>query len=376
MVIMKALLSNTKFNCILIFLLIFSTKFFPLQSNPSYITKSSDYYIVKKGDNITKISRKKHISIKKIRLFNNLKSDKIYLGQKIYLTPKRINENSYVTQREIPKNKFYIVKKHDTLYRISKMFGISVMDLVEFNNLASFDIKVNQKLLLTKKKNNDSEKLEQSNIKPKTTKPKTIKSKTKVNNKTKYYFVKKGDNLYRIAKRHSMSLDELKKLNNLKNNNISVGQKLTVSNYSSFKYKKNKSVSNDIPISENTKIGIPIMGKVISKFGLRNGRPHKGIDIAAPLGSPIKAVLDGKVVFSGIQRGYGNVIVLEHKNSIMTVYAHNESNLVRLGDQVKKGQPIATLGQSGNAYGPHLHFEYRIKGRAIDPLTVLKGLSD
>ncbi len=364
---MKTLLSNTKFNCILIFFLIFSTKFFPLQSNPSYITKSSDYYIVKKGDNLTKISKKCHIPVKKIRLYNNLKQDKIYQGQKIYLIPKKVTENSFVTQRKIPKSNFYIVKKHDTLYRISKMFGIPVMDLVEYNNLASFDIKVNQKIFLSSKN-------KIKNVK--TTEVKKIKNSSKNSKKIKHYVVKKGDNLYRIAKNHEMSLDELKKINNLKNNNISVGQKLLVSNYSSFKYKNksSKTPDNTIKVVKNDDIVIPVMGKVISKFGLRNGRPHKGIDIASPLGTPIKAVLDGKVVFAGIQKGYGNVIVLEHRNSIMTVYAHNETNLVRLGDVVKKGQPIATLGQSGNAYGPHLHFEYRIKGKAIDPLTVIKGL--
>ncbi len=365
---MKTLLSNTKFSCILIFFLIFSTKFFPLQSNPSYITKSSDYYIVKKGDTLTGISKKCKISIRKIRLYNNLKNDKIYKGQKIYLIPKKINEKSYVTKREIPKSKIYIVKKHDTLYRIAKMFGLTVMDLVEYNNLSSFDIKVNQKILLSKR--NIPEK---KYSKPKTTKQKNKKSPSVNSKNKKIYIVKKGDNLYRIAKKHSMSLDELKKINNLNNNNISVGQKLIVSNFKTFKYTQNKT-ETAFTIPKNDEVGIPIKGKVISKFGLRNGRPHKGIDIAAPLGSPIKAVLDGKVVFAGIQRGYGNVIVLEHKNGIMTVYAHNESNLVRLGDIVTKGQPIATLGQSGNAYGPHLHFEYRIKGKAIDPLTVIKGL--
>jgi len=357
---MKTLLSNTKFNPIIFFFLIFCTNFYPLQSNPSYITKSSDYYIVKKGDNISKISKKYNVSIKKIRLFNNLKNDKIFLGQKIYLVPRKINEKSFVTRRNIPHTNYYIVKKHDTLYRISKMFGITVMDLVEMNNLSSFDIKINQKIYLKK----NIKKTTQSSITKK-------KPKQKIDG-NKFYTVKKGDTLYGIAKKYSINLDELKKINNLNNNNISIGQKLKISKFSSFRYNKFPD-DNNISIPKNNEIVLPIKGKIISKFGLRNGRPHKGIDISAPLGSPIKAVLDGKVVFAGIQRGYGNVIVLEHKNSVMTVYAHNESNLVRLGDKVTKGQPIATLGQSGNAFGPHLHFEYRIKGKAIDPLTVLKG---
>ena len=92
------------------------------------------------------------------------------------------------------------------------------------------------------------------------------------------------------------------------------------------------------------------------------------------MGTAIHAVQRGTVVFSGRQRGYGNVIILEHDDYVMTVYAHNESNLVRLGDTVDKGQPIATLGNSGTSTGPHLHFEYRVQGKAIDPVQVLTCL--
>jgi murein DD-endopeptidase MepM/ murein hydrolase activator NlpD len=68
------------------------------------------------------------------------------------------------------------------------------------------------------------------------------------------------------------------------------------------------------------------------------------------------------------------VVILEHDDYVMTVYAHNETNLVRLGEIVKQGQPIATLGNTGSTDGPHLHFEYRVQGKAIDPRQVLPGL--
>ena len=101
---------------------------------------------------------------------------------------------------------------------------------------------------------------------------------------------------------------------------------------------------------------------------------HKGIDIAASIGEPVYAVLNGTVAFAGTQRGYGNVIILEHKGYVMTIYAHNETNLVRLGEKVKQGQPIATIGETGTTSGPHLHFEYRVKGKAINPRDVLPNL--
>ncbi|MCK5345773.1 MAG: M23 family metallopeptidase, partial [Candidatus Heimdallarchaeota archaeon] len=137
------------------------------------------------------------------------------------------------------------------------------------------------------------------------------------------------------------------------------------------KKKPKKTIISKLP---KLKLFLPVNGTVTSEFGLRNGRPHKGIDIATDTGEPIHAALEGKVVFAGTQRGYGNVIILEHSNFVMTVYAHNEANLVRLGDEVMKGQPIATVGQTGTASGPHLHFEYRLKGKAINPRDVLPKL--
>ena len=116
---------------------------------------------------------------------------------------------------------------------------------------------------------------------------------------------------------------------------------------------------------------MPVDGKVWSEYGLRNGRPHKGIDIGAKQGTPIYAVLDGTVVYSGVQGAYGNVVVVEHPDFVMTVYAHNEKNLVSVNEKVKQGQQIATVGATGNARGAHVRFEYRLKGKAINPRKVL-----
>ncbi len=100
---------------------------------------------------------------------------------------------------------------------------------------------------------------------------------------------------------------------------------------------------------------------------MRLGRPHKGIDIAAPIGTPIYAVEKGAVIFSGRQQGYGNVIMIQHDEETITVYAHNEVNLAREGDSVKQGQPIAKVGNTGRSSGAHLHFEIRLKTKAQNP---------
>ncbi len=116
----------------------------------------------------------------------------------------------------------------------------------------------------------------------------------------------------------------------------------------------------------------PVRGKVVSKFGWRGPRHHDGIDISAPEGTPVRAAADGIVIYSGSGfRGYGNLIVIKHTPRVFTIYAHNKKNLVRKGQRVRQGQTIALVGSTGNATGPHLHFELRIGNKPVDPLKYL-----
>ncbi|BAN69894.1 peptidoglycan DD-metalloendopeptidase family protein [endosymbiont of unidentified scaly snail isolate Monju] len=105
---------------------------------------------------------------------------------------------------------------------------------------------------------------------------------------------------------------------------------------------------------------------------LKKWRSHKGVDYAAPKGTPIKATGDGKVVFRGWKRGYGRVVMIQHGHKYQTVYAHMSRfrRSVRAGSHVRQGQVIGYVGQSGLATGPHLHYEFRVNGRHRNPLTV------
>ncbi len=117
---------------------------------------------------------------------------------------------------------------------------------------------------------------------------------------------------------------------------------------------------------------MPFEGKVNSKFGFRKRRFHYGTDIKVAVGDTIRAAFDGKVRVKHYERkGYGYYLVLRHPNGLETVYGHLSDFLVEADDVVKAGDPIALGGNTGRSTGPHLHFEMRFLGKAIDPQTVV-----
>lgn len=115
----------------------------------------------------------------------------------------------------------------------------------------------------------------------------------------------------------------------------------------------------------------PIEGSLSSMFGRRRNGWHRGIDIMAPPGTAVLAAAPGLVIASGVEPRYGRVVKLAHENAFVTVYAHNDDNLVELGQWVTAGQRIATVGRTGRATSEHLHFEIRHEGRAYNPLYLL-----
>ena len=104
-------------------------------------------------------------------------------------------------------------------------------------------------------------------------------------------------------------------------------------------------------------------------------RFHTGLDLRAREGTPVYAAADGTVSLSGSSGAYGNVVLIDHGGELQTLYAHHERNLVRVGEAVRRGQPIALVGHTGNATGDHLHFEVRWNGGSVDPRTVLPHLA-
>jgi murein DD-endopeptidase MepM/ murein hydrolase activator NlpD len=115
----------------------------------------------------------------------------------------------------------------------------------------------------------------------------------------------------------------------------------------------------------------PVHGVLTSGFGWRWGRMHEGVDIAVANGTPVVAAKAGVVIVAGWMGGYGNLVVVDHGGGVATAYGHNTSVTVGVGQQVAQGQLIAYSGNTGHSTGPHVHFEVRINGGAVDPMGYL-----
>jgi murein DD-endopeptidase MepM/ murein hydrolase activator NlpD len=115
----------------------------------------------------------------------------------------------------------------------------------------------------------------------------------------------------------------------------------------------------------------PVSGAVTSPFGWRWGRMHEGIDIGVASGTPIAAAAAGSVIYAGWLGGYGNLTVVDHGGGLATAYGHQSRIAVGVGQAVSQGEIIGYVGSTGHSTGPHLHFEVRVNGQAVDPLGYL-----
>ena len=240
--------------------------------------------------------------------------------------------------------------------------------------------------------------------------------------KIQTYCAKEGDNLWDIAKRYKLDWYTILSVNKLKDaNDISIGQELKIPNQNgvlhtvragetlediALKYRVRRSqivganqIINrnqmlpgrelfipgaTITLKEQRKLAedrgikhdfrVPLRGRIVSGFGyrihpiIRKRRFHKGVDIDAKYGAPIKATMDGRIIFSGWMGGYGKLVVVKHPNGWVTRYAHNSKLLVKEGDWVVGGQIIAKVGSTGRSTGNHLHFETWKDGKLVNPL--------
>lgn len=195
------------------------------------------------------------------------------------------------------------------------------------------------------------------------------------------YVIKKGDTITSISARYKTPVAKIVAHNYI-GKHVHPGQKLFLPDavqprVRSIKNSAQRDTANIARAMKGT-FAWPLSGKITSSFGnridpfTRKRKFHCGIDISAPLATPVKSSADGTVIFSGWKDGYGNMVVIKHHNGYITVYAHNKSNTVAEGDTVEKGQMIALSGMTGAVTGAHLHYEIRKYLTPLNPMRFLQ----
>ena len=190
-----------------------------------------------------------------------------------------------------------------------------------------------------------------------------------------YHVVRPGENLFRIGRAYDVSHEALARLNGIRDpSQVRVGQKIFIPGATRqlpvniiTPTEPPSPTPGDFPEPAADGFLLPVHGTINSGFGPRGATFHDGVDIAAPEGTPIRAIERGEVIYSDQLKGYGNIVIVRHADGIVSVYAHNEANLVREGQSVSRGDVVATVGRTGRVTGPHLHFEIRQNNTAQDP---------
>ena len=309
---------------------------------------------IQKGQTLYNLSRTHNISTQDIIRANQLKKPyTLYPGQVLYIPSRSIKTPIRTTSfqpKPVKKRKrtLVTVQKGTTLYAIARQNNISVRDIIRINKLQPpYGLKIGQKLRIPQ---------------------------------TRFYTVKKKDTLYSISRFFDVPMDRIVASNNmLPPYLLSKGQKLVIPTESvpeKMVKRKPKWAKKTLPVPKNKRLRFawPLKGKLLKKFGKpKLGQKHEGINIAATKGQIVKASEDGVVVYTGnALKQYGNLILIKHAHNYITAYAHLDQYHAKRGSKVKKGQKIATIGQTGNVDAPQLHFQIRKNNKVINPMRRLK----
>lgn len=311
-------------------------------------------YVVKSGDTLEKISREYKIPVSAIKYYNDKYYVDLIIGERLFIPlpnhelskKETVVKNDHLVEKEyntikVKDGLMYIVQAGDNMYAISRNFGITVAQLKELNGVSSDALSIGQELYIKKF---DSKKTQ----------------------KKKIIVAEKSDKIAEPRKTEKVATSA-----KTAETKTSSKPKTKTSVYSS----PNTGNYNSFPQDWKDTFLLPVNGRISSPFGMRGGRLHKGVDITAPPGTGIKVAFAGTVTYTGFLRDYGNVIIVEHGKEVVTVYAHNEINLVKKSDKVNKGDVIARLGSTGRSTGPHLHFEIRVANKPIDPAKIISEIN-
>ena len=366
--------------------------------------------VVRRGDTLYAIAREHNMTVDEIAKINNIAAPyTIRVGQILKIEkpiekPKPVvekkiepkvekksepvvKETPKETVKESPKEKTDVrvpvktikIEKGDTLYSISRAYAVPVNDLAVMNNLsAPFALRVGDSLRVpdlaerVPVKKDVAPKSEPVKAQPKSetkskeqAKPK-VKTETKSQQKSQPKTESKNQTKPKPAKKtNQKKVTETKKTADKKTPEKKVETKKVVAP---------KTETPKIAARSSSKFSWPVRGKILSNFGAKNGGLYNdGINISAAFDSTVVAAENGVVAYAGNEvRGMGNLIIIQHSDGWMTVYAHLNSMSVRRGARVSVGQKIGTVGQTGKVTSPQLHFEIRNGTKAHNPINYLK----
>lgn len=276
---------------------------------------SPSFITVHKGDTVYSLSRRYNVPIRSMIEVNNLKPPFIL---------------SKGARLRLPAPSVHIVQKGDTIYSISRRYNVDMSVLTRTNNLyAPYSIYLGQIL-----------KLPGSVVEP-----------------TEHWISLKKQPTQTAVRNTAKSAPKQTK----------TGRKST---------RKTAVRLPPPPDRAKAKFAWPVNGTVMNKFGSAGGGRHNdGINIKVAEGTFVRAAENGVVAYAGNElKGFGNLLLVKHADGWITAYAHNKEFLVKRGDTVKRGQPMAKAGKTGNAKEPQLHFEIRRGTKAVDPMTYLEKL--
>lgn len=250
------------------------------------------------------------------------------------------NEEPVVLKSKAPL--YYTVQKGDCLWSIAENFNVDVDLLALANDLGTEEVlQENTELIIPE------------------------------DNKIRYT-VSRGETLWGLAEKFNTTVQSLVKENGSAIlDTLATDQEIVIPVQESVDETNQNQSSPVIGGSIPELDAWPVMGTLSSGFGKRWGRMHKGVDIAADTGEPIKAVEDGVVVFAGNRGTYGKAVIINHGDGFRSLYAHASKLMVSPGERVEEGQVIAEVGNTGRSTGPHLHLELLYKGQPVDPQKYL-----
>ena len=319
-------------------------------------TKDTINYKVKNGDTLLGIAYAHDMNANEFYKLNKINSKyMLKFGDNLKVYKKN---NSITKTKEVKKvvNKTdtegtinYKVKNGDTLSEIALAHNMDLIDIYSINNLNNkYVLKFGDNLKVYKKSNNSKKVVA-------------------------IYIAKNGDNLYSIAKKNNMTFNQLAQLNSMKNPNaykLKIGEKLKVNKTVIIaKSPPKKEVNTSLPKSS---FMWPYRGSVIVGYGVKNDKTaSRGISISAKIGSKVLASDDGVIEYASNIRGFGNVVIIKHKNNYTTSYAHLSNINVKLGETIKKGEAIGVIGDTGLIDDYRLYFRISYKGKPINPMRLL-----